>query len=58
MSRTKLNYVYDCFDSIIDLIESETNKNIILEKITSYRDELPTEKEVLQELIDNMDEKI
>jgi hypothetical protein len=61
MGVTKMMYVYDTYDSIIESIESisghhlEQNKQLILQKIRDFRDELPSTKDVCNEFADNYD---
>jgi len=55
MSDTKMMYVYNTYDSIIDLVEGisthhfEENKEKVIEKIRKFRDEIPTTKQVCRE---------
>jgi hypothetical protein len=56
MSDSKLTYIYNSFDSIIDLLESGKPFDEIIEKVREFRDELPTTKEVIQEFLDNSKE--
>ena len=53
MSTSKLDYIYNSYDVIIDLIEADTDFSIILEKVRAFRDEMPTIKEIIQEYLDN-----
>lgn len=57
MSQTKLEYVYNSYDTILELIEAGDCKiDELMEKVRGFRDELPTEKEILLEYVNNMDD--
>lgn len=59
MSKTKIMYVYNTYDSIIDAVENlsthhfEENKQKLIQKIRDFRDEVPTTKEICNEFADN-----
>lgn len=56
MSDTKINYIYNSYDCIIDYIEDEMDIDELLQKIRDFRDEMPTTKEVAQEFLNNSEE--
>ena len=56
MSVLKLNYIYNSYDVIIDLLEADKPFDEIIKKVREFRDEMPTTKEVAQEFLDNSEE--
>lgn len=56
MSRTKMDYIYDTYDTIIERLghcDDITEVTKVMDYIAQERDDLPTSKDVTQEFINN-----